>query len=312
MYICNHSIILKIGMKKKKLSIITVLLFFVAFVSACECEEPDAIKKAKLPIEYMAEFNVNKRATNFAQSHSWKDYAYLSYYDAERTYIKGYHLPTAEEMNGVLPMPKRIYKGSDDDVYPKLYFGKLKKTEMSPFVIRDNEEIVNINGERKIFSALYAIMGESLNRKVVYALRLWNPKGDYFSAYRYELISQNDDAKLDNSNDYLLKIQARFITPDDDIKFSEWSLRSICNDDFWDKNEQNDIIRYLPNCSYVDKSSSSMNEPENLGENARYWLRSSSETNFREWRYLDFNKERCTMSFEELNSLMPIRLFADK
>lgn len=80
--------------------------------------------RPKLPIEYMAHYNVNRQGTGFVNSHEWSAGGYFGYDEAAALQIAGYHLPTPEEMNGVVPAPRKENTLSWEK--PKIFVGVLE------------------------------------------------------------------------------------------------------------------------------------------------------------------------------------------
>lgn len=273
-------------------------------------------ERPKQPIEYMAEYNVNDDATGFVNTHEWNAGGYFTISEAENIKIAGYHLPTVEEMNGVVPAPRKNKKKKsyvEKGEYSKIFTGVLREAELPPLIILDNDEAMTVKGETVSCTSIYGITGAfGTSLKASYALRFDNDNRKYFSAFRYSIIPPKGKEIIDlrNRNDYLLEIRVRYLGPNSKLHADDNSIRIVADEEFWRNNSGDDIIRYIPNCSmtlYPDDI-----KPSKLEDSGRYWLKSSSDTFYGlKFRYLDIGKDRVGMGNFDMQSKHPVRLFSN-
>lgn len=275
---------------------------------------PEYKDRPKLPIEYMAEHNVAPSGVNFAESDAWRESGYFTYEQATQLKIEGYHLPTPEEMNGVLPIPHKNQHSSNANAYPKVFVGVPKFNAAPPILIRDDAEVLQVGRERIVCSSLYGVVGAYTGRRVSYALRFYD-EGDrkYYSAFRYEILRINPRVRLDDAlSEYRIQIRVRYLGKDSPIRPTAGDMELVCSEGWWAKNHQYDIVRYLPNCGFIFDPSSQEAYPSSLGIRGRYWLQESSDTSMRRYRYLEMSNSSTGMAAHELFPRMPIRLFTNK
>lgn len=270
--------------------------------------------RPKLPIEYMAERNVAPSGVTFTEGDAWRESGYFTYEQATQLKIEGYHLPTPEEMNGVLPIPHKNQHSSNANAYPKIFVGVPKFNAAPPILIRDDAEILQVGSERVVCSSLYGIVGAYTGRRVSYALRFYDEgERKYYSAFRYEIQRINPKDRLDDAlSEYQIQIRVRYLGKDSPIRPTAGDMELVCSEVWWAKNHQYDIVRYLPNCGFIFDPSSLEAPPNSLGIRGRYWLQESNDTSMRQYRYLEMSNNSTGMAAHELFPRMPIRLFANR
>lgn len=274
-----------------------------------------APNRPKLPIEYMAERNVGASPTAFASTDVWHESGYFTQEELATLIVEGYHLPTPEEMNGVLPIPHHNQPSSNPNGYAKVYVGIPKEyNAVPPIPIRDNEEILQVGGERLVCQSLYGIVGALTNKRVSYALRFWDEgERKYFSAFRYEVQPLKRMLRIDeNLAEYRLQIRVRYLGKDSPLSLTQHDLELVSNDAYWAKDNEHDIVRYLPNCGYIFDASQPERVPNKLEINGRYWLKESGIESLKRYRYVDITNRAVGMDGHHLFSRLPVRLFSDK
>ena len=230
----------------------------------------------KLPLEYVAEYNVNSDGTDFATTHATDVSGYFTFKDAVSKFSditiagKKYHLPSKEEWMSIAP-PSRSTPDYID-------FG-------SSYTYTDVTESVSVGGETITSKNDYYGAEED----VVYALRF---KGtDLCSAWKYEYTYENSHR--------VLRVTARPVgnatTPItiDDVRTPE----------FWGSNTSEDIIRILPASGWFG-TSNMLYAQNSLG---CFWSATSYDQN-RSW-YMVFGKANSRVDYHFGVYHYSVRLF---
>lgn len=196
---------------------------------------------AKLPLEYVAEFNVGKTAGTFANSHQNDAAGYFSYDEVANVCPEGYHTPTRQEAAIIMPL-----FGPQFEIY--LFFD----TESSS---NDVEEAIKVGNKQATYLCDYKSTKGSL---ISYALRFKKAPSEKETgypaatdnklqcAYRYEVVGQHKEGAKDSH----LKITARLVGED-----FAGTIEDIAKEDFWNKNSANDVTRILPSSVYYHPQS---------------------------------------------------------
>lgn len=181
--------------------------------------------QVKLPLEYIAEYNVNPEGTAFVSTNATNISGYYSFDEAVEKFTdvtiegKKYHLPSKEEWLAIVP---------ESESY--LRFAKTSKfTDISETVMVGGKSITSTND--------YCSTGNN----VAYGLRY---KGtDFLSAWRYEYTKEGDAQ--------VMKITCRPLNNGN----AQISIDEIAKADFWSLNRENDIVRVFPTsgCSLSSK-----------------------------------------------------------
>jgi hypothetical protein len=214
--------------------------------------------RPKLPIEYLAEYNVNPAATGFVTTHEDHISGLFNYEEMMDKLGNGltvngvkYHIPTEEEWASII-MRWNGERG---------YFWRDYYTENE---IYWEEGEVMVGGKMIPCGAAYyegPFTGDwkEANEKmegVIYAIRYKNNQGkegntELTSAWRYEYI-ENPASKdyIDNTVTWptrhrMLKITVRYLG----LGF-EGSVKDIANPEYWNANNADDIVRILPASHY--------------------------------------------------------------
>lgn len=301
---------------------------FLIFLGAISCNKeisqdsvlstpsnPTKPQRPKLPIEYLTERNVAASGKAFVETDVWSECGYFSYQEAMKIDIPGYHLPTPQEMNGILPIPHREQHKTNPNGYPKVYVGVPKEFNAAPpMLIRDAQEEIQVGDERLTCTSIYGIVGAYTNRRISYALRFWD-EGEckYYSAFRYEVQPINPGSRFDDQlTAYRLQIRVRYLGKDSPIRPTAGDMELICTEKFWAQNAEDDVIRYLTNCGFIFDPSSPKRYPSPLGKVGRYWLRQSQDESLSRYRYVEVTTNATGMDGHDLFSKLPVRLFSDK
>lgn len=270
--------------------------------------------RPKLPIEYMAEQNVAPSGVVFTEGGLWHESGYFTYQEAIGIKIAGYHLPTPEEMNGILPTPHAKGQQSNANGYPKVYVGNPKFNAAPPILIRDDAEHLQIGNERLVCTSLYGVVGAYTGRRVSYALRFFDEgERKYYSAFRYEVQRLSRKTRLDDAlSAYRLQVRVRYLGKDSPLRPTVGDMELVCSEGFWAKGGEHDIVRYLPNCGFIFDPASPETRPAQLSTVGRYWLKESEDEGHKRYRYLEISNSSTGMDSHELFPRMPVRLFQNE
>lgn len=184
----------------------------------------DPVTLLKVPLEYVAEYNINQAGDQFVTKHAADNSGYFDFNQAVEKFkainISGedYHLPTSEEWCAIIPHNQKDY-----DFYPR-FKGKNKQyiNAVEPVVIQG--------------IAIEAKSDYDMSKKgVSYGLRFkWSR---LVSAWRYQYVKVDDI--------YMLKITARPLANETGA-----SLNKIADPAFWETNNAKDIVRFIPAGGY--------------------------------------------------------------
>ena len=207
--------------------------------------------RPRLPIEYVAEYNVSVTVGTFTDSHANNKSGYFDWDAAKTACPAGYHLPSQDEWRGILPNHlygvyvnfQGIGKGVDNCV----------------------EEIVVGGQEKRTFTADYSCPVGAVG--VAYALRFKDEENQYRSAWRYEYLD-NPSA----GGGKTMKITVRYLGP-----ASTLSLSNITNDAFWAETDVEYITRTFPACGYIFSYGGNTSTLR-VGEWGRYWSATDSDS----------------------------------
>lgn len=201
----------------------------------------------KLPIEYLAHYDVNAAGTGFATAFdnspaggklfTW-DEAVAAYGQDVTIGGKQYYLPTQQQMRAIFPI-----------------IGGFTFTNVG-FRRREDSEVIHAGGETYTTFADYSHPNDN---KILYALRLQNKAMCMVTAYRYELLGP-----FTAGDPYShMKVTCRY------LGHESWTIGDIENEDFWRENTEKDYVRYL---SAPLKSGA--------GAKGSYWTSSQNNTRF--------------------------------
>lgn len=210
-------------------------------------------------IEYVAEYNVGKEAGTFATSQSNDASGYYAFDEVGTVCPAGYHTPTRYEATVLMPS-----FGPKYEIY--IMFGTNKS-------YTDVPEAIQVGSVKASYLSDYKSIKGS---KVSYALRFkrgtteMHPdfpvatENSLLAAYRYEVVGQHQIGSLDAH----LKITVRYLGSD-----YTGTIDDIATEEFWSKDDQDDVIRILPSAVYYHPQK----HAEVMGAGAFYWTSSPHE-----------------------------------
>lgn len=218
------------------------------------------LPKVTIPLEYVAEYNVNQEGIGFANDQANGSSGYFTWDDAVSKFsaisIDGadYHLPSREEWESIAPR----------------WVGKRPFCELSnPQNIKDVEETVVINGETITSTSDFFGYGED----VCYAVRYKGTK--YISAWTYYY----GDNKYGDGK--ILIILARSLAGNEAITVEE-----LANPSFWEADQDRDVLRVFPACGNNINGTGDRGQIDFQGDYGWYWSKTSDEKGF---YYMGFN-----------------------
>ena len=199
------------------------------------------------PLYYVAEYNVNEAGTGFVTDliacevsgyFNWSNA--VTHFNTNKI-ISGYHLPSIEEWQGIVP----------------LYANQVYCVCFDSAPSNDNiTENVVVQGQSITMTGDFSHPGNNVS----YALRY---KGtDMVSAWKYEYISDGNNTHM--------TITSRRVSSSvtiDDITEN--------NGAFWNSGNENDIVRYFPASGYYEGSLR-----KDLGTNGYFWSSTKKGTDF--------------------------------
>lgn len=190
--------------------------------------------RPKLPIEYIAEFNVNTDGDGFATSHDNDQSGYFTWSEAKDLFdgsvpaLQGYHLPTKNEWLAVGSTALFIQYGS----------AAAKKDHWVP-------EEITVKGVTKSYYSQYK---NPLDSHISYGMRFQGggaEANELKCAYRYEPVGTFvEDGNLTSH----LKVTVRYVEPTANVHIDD-----IANEDYCNANNNDDVVRIFPIVGYRDK-----------------------------------------------------------
>ncbi len=251
------------------------------------------IDRPRMPLEYVAEYNVAEDGVSLLQTHSAYGNDQLSnaeYFTREQAVSKftnitiegtAYHLPTAREMAGIAP-----YRG----------VLALSPTSSYPADYETSGEYLQIEGET-LGTFTNNLRASDFN--TIYGLRFVNDTKDMVMAYRYQFvrIAGNEFNHCLVTSRY---IGTKSVTLDDISKAS-----------YWTSNATDDCSRVFPMTGYLSEAAVMTSQLE-LGD---YWT--SSILDGSQYYYLQLMNKEGTRWVATTRSTIPsygfaVRLFKDK
>lgn len=183
------------------------------------------VSQAKLPIEFVAEYNMNDAGTGFVTSHANNKSGYFDWDHAMKLYKKearfklegqGYYLPSMYEWSAVIPF-RNVYFIEKDDVL-------------------DQNETFEFQGKTRSLRGDYKFPGNN----VAYAIR-FKGDGDLIrSAYRFEYTANPDGVGK------ALIITARYLGPEQ----TGVTIEDIAKSEYWSTDNDQNIVRVFPCAGY--------------------------------------------------------------
>lgn len=174
----------------------------------------EGFPNGKIPLDYLAEYNVAPGGKTFVDSHANNASGYFSWEDALNINISGYHLPSQDEMRAIL-VPSESSARYDINMTKAV------------------DELIVVAGEAYSVRSEYTSTGNG----ILYALRFaQGTKKDKLTAYRYERVALSAGA-LESG----VKITARYLG-----NSFMGNLSTIANEAYWQNNASQDVRRFLP------------------------------------------------------------------
>lgn len=248
----------------------------------------DSPVEPKMPLAYLAEYNLNAEGTGFA-SHDNNDSGLFTIAETKTRFLKTtidgkkYHLGTTDEWYGVVPA------------------SIARVTFVNTRITKDHIEIVRAGGMRRAYTSDYRSVAAT---KTVYAIRFQDPLDQSMrSAYRYKMIGTTAPG-----SDAYVEVKARYLGKD-------WSgdlVRDVAKDAFFEDPSVTYVTRRLPmsgtvNAGEVNKSL--------VGERGYYWhapgLGWHQNSAFQWMTIVRGNNAGSGHTPESLQQKMAVRLFSD-
>ncbi len=183
--------------------------------------------RAKLPIEYVADYNVAADGMNFVASHNNNEAGgYFSFADATSKFAaitidgKAYHLPSRSELLAITAAQTGTIKFN------------------AATTVNGVSEIVTVKGVSATYEADY----KGTAGKVSYAVKFKGNGDTYKCAYRYELVG----TVAAGSNDSRLKVTVRYLGT------SNKGIAEVADPSFWATDNSGDIVKYFSAFGFFD------------------------------------------------------------
>lgn len=208
------------------------------------------------PLEYVAEFNLNKIGDKFAPTHANADSGLFKLKEA----IKRYSVSAKFVIDGVRYYMPDIYTWRS--IFPSDDEGMTFNRE----IISDNKKepmLLNTHSIKEVFTADY----RSADGKG-YGLRLKSKDNRLRTAFRYEYIDNPvPEKEKKHPLDKALKVTSRFLGPDK--PGATITIATITDETFWGKNNEHDVVRIFPASGILDDSGKPVKDK--YGESGYYW-----------------------------------------
>lgn len=194
------------------------------------------IPSIKLPLEYVAEYNVGKTAGTFATSYLNDEAGYFSFEEIDEVCPVGYHTPSRQEAAVIMPLygPQyEIYLMFDsnvafDNVSEAIQVGTRKATYLSDYK--------SVKGAPLCYALRFKKATEEIEEGYPAA-----EDNKLMCAYRYEVVGTH----VEGNKESHLKVTARLLG-----ETFTGTIDDICNEGFWEKNNETDVIRIIPSSVY--------------------------------------------------------------
>lgn len=222
-------------------------------------------RRKRLPLEQFAEYNLNQAKNGFVSSNACDESAYFAYnnvYSSSWYYHingKSYHLPNMYEWCSILPYnysnslnfagSTYSYNRSDDCLYiPKVntysYSTSNGVTSTHTWQRSDANNRYTYYYYNPVSST-----DPNYGKRIVYAIRC-RDYSEYRCAYRYEYTNNIFGGGNSYYQAKMLKITCRYLGPTQ----TSIDYTHIANENFWNNNNGEDIIRYFPYCGYKNNN----------------------------------------------------------
>lgn len=230
----------------------------------------------RLPLAYVAEYNINLDGTGFATTHATDVSGYFTFKEAVNKFSditiadKKYHLPTKEEWMAIVP-PSRATPDYVDFA--------------SEYTYTDSVETVSVGGKMITSTNDYYGTGED----EVYGLRF---KGtNLCSAWKYEYTFVDSHR--------VLRVTARPV----DMATNPITIEEVKKPEFWASNTSDDIVRIFPASGWFGLSDI-LYAQESLGS---FWSATSADSK-KSW-YMVFGRANARIDIHFAVYYYSVRLF---
>ena len=266
--------------------------------SMCEftMEVRGANSRPRLPLEFFAEYNIADGDTAFVDNYACNTSKYYNWNDASGKFSRyvrmdgaDYYLPARNDMEIVFP-----------ESSGRVLF---TNTTINTGDVSDGTISRGWSSSQSTCSPYAWYKKISSTSKVVYAYRYRNVDSNkLLSAYRYEYMYNPQ-----NYDQYMLKVTARWLGPNYATSYysADWSrlINEIATEDFWNANNDDDIVRVFPFCGYHSNTTTYNSDAtanlSNRGTGAYYWDTSG---------YSGYAKEDNVYSYWGNQYSFPVRL----
>lgn len=243
-------------------------------------------ERPKLPIEYVAEYNINATGTGFVTTASNEGSGYFSWSQANDLFsianlftVDGivYYLPSQDEWRGIIPDSAGVTK-------------PILRYTMSTLDL-NNPELIRVANKVGNYTADYI----NTSNKISYGLRFKGEGDQLKSAWRYHYTNN----PVGDGNVLIIKV--RYLGPT-----SSTTVGQIANETWWDTPHEDEITRIFQATGFI--AAAGQTNTQFFGENGNYWSTTSYEPGA---RYLRFSPIYASCHNGDLRSYrFAIRLFS--
>lgn len=183
------------------------------------------------PASLFAAYNVGVTPGTFATSHDAADNGFYNFTEAQTACPEGWHIPTQSELYSVVD----CYDNSPTIVQHCKFTGSSNYTDVP--------EKILVNGQVRDFTADYY----TTVKGVCYALKFKDATNEYLSAYRWK----------DAASGTPFEVRVRWLKAEG----ANLTVQDIANDDYWNSNNESDIVLQFPavGYKYANGNSSGLN-----------------------------------------------------
>lgn len=227
-------------------------------------------RRKRMPLEKVAEYNLNQNRDGFVTSNACDESAYhgwdrvytgaISYY-----YINGktYHMPEIYEWTA-------IFSNNSSDLYfnnspsenrtrsVNMYLSYCP--DASYYSYNSSANRVQTTKTWRVstsYSDYYrynpaSATDPNYGKRIIYAVR--HRSSGYYSAWRYEYTNNIFGGGSAYNAAKMIKVTCRYLgsqTPESSVYINQ-----VANEDFWNNNNGEDIVRYFPFCGYKYRTTS--------------------------------------------------------
>lgn len=209
------------------------------------------VRRPKMAIEYVADYNIGPIPGVFAETHSNS----VTEANSTRLYTvndaiamtmpEGYILPTKDQMRGIMP-PVNVRPGSPNPALRGVVYADATQASGN----RLNPEQILIEEDTNVYNSdYYSFKYDNSGKRVAYGVRFKGNGDHLLSAWRYQYHETNTQA---GGQGGILEVRARYLGPSYSGKVT---IPTINNDAFWGIGTQkaaDDVVRYFSLNGVVD------------------------------------------------------------